>query len=79
MYSIHIVKNYVRKVDGSWHRKDMAVWDEKGYTRKFQTIEDAETYLTERFGRITNPDEEGYIVKAKIQQGRQIIKTIERA
>jgi len=78
-YSLRRASNYYKGLDGKWKLHSVGVWDEKGYTRIFPTIEAAEQEAKERLRanhERRNADEENYTAYYKIYHGKEYIKTI---
>ena len=79
MYSVRKAVNYTRN-NGKWKLHSCSFLDGKGYTRKFPTIEAAETFARSWMDHefYNKPDEMGYIAYCTIYEGRQQIKRVER-
>lgn len=77
-YSIRTTRNYWRGKDGAWKGHSAAIWDEKGYTKTWPTVELAEQAARERMSHITDPTKENYIQYCKIYFGKTCVKTVER-
>ena len=79
-YSIRKTINYSRKPSGEWRSHSMSILDPNNprKTLLFATIEEAEAEARRRMALITDPDEEGFWQYARIYQGKELIKTIER-
>lgn len=78
-YSIRYARNYTRR-NGKWKLHSIAIWDDKGYTMTFPTIEKAKEYareyMTERNAKF-GPDESGYTPYSKIYLGKEYIETVD--
>ena len=79
-YSVRRAQNYTRNAKGEWKLHSMAMWDNKGYTMVFPTIEKAREaarlQMADRNSRCL-ANESGYIVYCKIYLGKKYIETVE--
>lgn len=77
-YSVRYARNYTRRADGSWKLHSGSIWDEKGYTKTWPTIEAAEQAAIERMSHITDPTAPNYVPYCKIYRGKECIKVVNR-
>lgn len=80
-YSVRVAENYThhRSKNGQWRLHSSALWDDKGNTLQFPTVEEAEKKAREIMNAQTmRPDEQWYIQYCKIYKGSEYIKTVER-
>lgn len=77
-YSVRNTWNYYKGKDGKWKGHSIGVWDDKGRTKVWSTVEAAEEYARDLLNRYNNPDDEQHIQYCKIYLGYELIKTITR-
>lgn len=79
-YSVRFTRNYYRNPKtGKWCGHSIAAWDENGRSRKWATVEAAKEYAEARIeaNRATHDaDAEGFILWAKIYNGKDCVETI---
>lgn len=78
-YSVRRTRNYSQRDDGTWKGHSDSLCDERGYTRKWPTIEAAEQAAREWMNNITDPTAENFIRYCKIYNGKECIKVINRS
>lgn len=76
-YSVRKARNYTRREDGTWKLHSSSLTD-KGYTKLWPTVEDAEKAAKLCMSFITDPKAENFVVYCKIYRGNEYIKTVER-
>lgn len=76
-YSVRKTTNYCMR-NGKWKGHSSSIWDARGYTRTWPTVEAAEEAARERMSYNTDPNTGGYIQYCKIYLGKEFIKVVER-
>ena len=76
-YSVRYARNYTRRADGSWKLHSRSIWDEKGYTKTWPTIDAAEQAAMKFMGHITDPTAACFIPYCKIYYGKDCVKIVD--